>query len=103
MGSAEQLIDANALGTLYVNDAFLDVLEPGGCVVDVSSRSAHMVPGIALPRWSYPVARTDVHAFRRRVLRWINLFPWPCRPNTQSDLKSPLRTSLMFFVFEVNV
>jgi len=75
MGSAEQLIDANALGTLYVNDAFLDVLEPGGCVVDVSSMSAHMVPGIALPRWAYPVARTDVHAFRRRVLRWINLFP----------------------------
>lgn len=75
MASAEELLDANALGTLHVNDAFLDVLEPGGCVVDVSSMSAHLVPSIALPRWAYPLARTDVAAFRRWVLRWLSLFP----------------------------
>ena len=75
MGSAQQLLDANALGTLYVNDAFLDVLEPGGCLVDVASMSAHLVPAIALPRWAYPMARRDVPAFRRWVLRWINIFP----------------------------
>jgi len=74
-GTPEAVVRVNALGSLFVNDAFLDVLTPGGCVVDVSSMSAHLTPRLVLPRSAYPVARRDSEKFVRRVLALVRLFP----------------------------
>ena len=75
MASADDLIAANALGTLNVHRAFEDVLAPGGCLVDVSSLAAHLVPGVALPRGLYPLADADPGAFVRRLRRRLAVIP----------------------------
>ena len=33
MGDAEKIMIGNALGTVNMNDAFYDVLTPGGCII----------------------------------------------------------------------
>jgi NAD(P)-dependent dehydrogenase (short-subunit alcohol dehydrogenase family) len=71
----ETIVRVNALGSLHVNDVFLDVVEPGGCVVDVSSMSAHLVPRMVLPRGLYAGARLNPKNFVRLVLAWTKVFP----------------------------
>ena len=36
MGDAEKILRGNALGTVNINDAFYEVMAPGGCVIDTS-------------------------------------------------------------------
>ena len=40
MGDAEKIMQANALGTVNINDAFFEVCAEGGCVIETSSTTA---------------------------------------------------------------
>ena len=42
MGDPEKTMDGNALGTVNINDAFYEVMSPGGCLIDTSSMSAYL-------------------------------------------------------------
>ena len=42
MGDVEKILRGNALGTVNINDAFYEVMAPGGCVIDTSSMSAYL-------------------------------------------------------------
>lgn len=50
MGDAEKIMQANALGTVNINDAFFEVIAEGGCVIDTSSTSAYMAPSFIMPK-----------------------------------------------------
>lgn len=80
-GDAEHIMAANALGTVNVNDSFIDVMALGSCLIDVSSMSAHLVPKVMLPRRSYPHARTDPGRFMRMTMRRVGLFPARLQPS----------------------
>lgn len=75
MGSAEKVMTINALGTLNVNEAFLDVAGEGFCIVNVASMAAHMLPGILIPKRAYAYARTDRDRFFRKMMAACNRFP----------------------------
>lgn len=59
MGDAEKILRGNALGTVNINDAFYEVMAPGGCVIDTSSMSAYLAPQFVMPKGAYKLARTD--------------------------------------------
>lgn len=59
MGTAEQLIRTNALGTVLVNQCFAEYMGEGGCIIDVSSMSAYMVPVFMIPGKVFRRALTE--------------------------------------------
>ncbi len=75
MGDAQKILAVNALGTIYINDAFFKVMEEGSCLIDVSSMSGYFIPSLILPQRHYRLSLTDTAAFQRKMLRRINLFP----------------------------
>lgn len=75
MGNAQQIIAANALGTININNAFYHVMRSGSCIIDTSSMSAYLTPQFLMPKRSYPLSRMDPDKFMRRMMRRVNLFP----------------------------
>lgn len=75
MGTAEQIIAANALGTVNINNAFYEVMQTGSCLIDTSSMSAYLTPQFIMPTRSYSLSRTAPDKFMRRMLHRVNLFP----------------------------
>lgn len=56
MGTFEQIIRTNALGTININIEFGKVMEEGGCILDVSSMSAYMLPSVVIPKKAYELS-----------------------------------------------
>lgn len=81
MGDARTVMEANALGTINVNDAFFGVLTDGACIVDVSSMSAYMIPDLVIPRGAYGLSRTDRKRFMKKMMARVGLFPARLRPS----------------------
>ncbi len=80
MGDAEKILRGNALGTVNINDAFYEVMAPGGCVIDTSSMSAYLSPQFIMPKGAYKLARTNRDAFLKKMLARVNLLPKDARP-----------------------
>ncbi len=68
MTNAEKIFDINAVGTININETFLDLMSEGGVVLNVSSMSAYMSAylGEALPALKeiYKLSLTDKDAFK---------------------------------------
>jgi NAD(P)-dependent dehydrogenase (short-subunit alcohol dehydrogenase family) len=75
MGEAKMIMEANALGTININEEFFEVMESGSCIIDVSSMSGYMVPDLLIPRGKYKYSRTDEVLFIRKMMARVNLFP----------------------------
>lgn len=75
MGDAECIMKTNALGTININSAFYFVMEGSGCIVDVSSMSAHITPKIIMPMKLYKYSKKDVEVFMKKIMKRVNLFP----------------------------
>ena len=75
MGSAEKIIQVNAMGTVNINDAFFEVIAEGGCVIDTSSTSAYMAPSFIMPKRIYPLSRINRKLFMEKMMKRVNLFP----------------------------
>lgn len=75
MGTAEDMLRVNALGTTHLHHAFATVLRIGGCLIDVSSLAAHLAPAMVLPRRVYPLADTDPDTFLRRIKLELAILP----------------------------
>ena len=78
MGDAEKILRGNALGTVNINDAFYDIMVPGGCVIDTSSMSAYARPGLAYAISKHFViwfARTDAARFGAKNVRCLSVTP----------------------------
>lgn len=68
-GTPESILRINALGTVYVNEEFSKVMNPGSVIVDVSSNSAYMLPSFIIPKKAYPLAETDEAAFLKKLIK----------------------------------
>lgn len=58
-GTVIKIMQANALGTVNINDIFFEVNAEGDCVIDTSSTSAYMIPSFIMLKRVYPLAYTD--------------------------------------------
>lgn len=74
-GDPQTIMATNALGTVNVNDVFLPVMTPGGCLIDVASIAGHFLPQESVPTGLYPLARTDRAAFLREMMAVVRDAP----------------------------
>ncbi|MGC6177050.1 SDR family oxidoreductase [Lacrimispora sp. 38-1] len=75
MGDAKTIMEVNALGTIYINNAFYKVMEEGCCLIDVSSMSAYLTPKMVMPVGIYKYSRNDPEKFMRKMMRRIRFYP----------------------------
>lgn len=68
MGDAEYVMRTNVFGTVHVNEAFHENVDPGGAIVNVASMAAHILPESLIPVGSFPGALADEAAFLADVL-----------------------------------
>jgi NAD(P)-dependent dehydrogenase (short-subunit alcohol dehydrogenase family) len=66
MGEAMKIMEANVLGTIYMNTELASVMEEGGCIVDVSSMSAYIAPGFFYPKMLYKLSSTNEKGSSKR-------------------------------------
>ncbi len=72
-GTQEMILRINALGTVYVNEEFSKVMNPGSVIVDVSSNSAYILPSMIIPKKAYKLAETDEEKFLQKLIKRSNL------------------------------
>lgn len=68
-GTPDSILRINALGTVYVNQEFSKVMNPGSVIVDVSSNSAYILPSFIIPKKVYPLAETDEDTFVAKLVK----------------------------------
>ena len=72
MAKPEQLIRVNALGTVYVNEEFSKVMNPGSVIVDISSNSAYILPGFLANKKVFALADQNEDLFVKKILSLPN-------------------------------
>lgn len=76
---AWQIFDTNAIGTMYVNETFLPIMDAGGCIVNISSMSAYLLPYLLLKSdrmtQDYSQSLSDAQAFRTQMLSFFDSLP----------------------------
>jgi NAD(P)-dependent dehydrogenase (short-subunit alcohol dehydrogenase family) len=75
MGGAEIIFRTNALGTVFINEELSKVMGEQGCIVDVASMAAYIIPQEQCPTDLYPLSQTDTEGFVSKVLDEINKLP----------------------------
>lgn len=75
MGDALKIMAGNALGTIYVDEIFSEVMASGSCIVNVSSMSAYLTPQFLMPKRIYPYALTDKDKFMKKMMQRIRIMP----------------------------
>ena len=68
-GTPESILRINALGTVYMNQEFSKVMNPGSVIVDVSSNSAYILPSFIIPKKAYALAETDEEKFLKKLIK----------------------------------
>lgn len=68
-GTPESILRINALGTVYMNQEFSKVMNPGSVIVDVSSNSAYILPSFIIPKKAYALAETDEAKFLKKLIK----------------------------------
>lgn len=73
MAKPETIVRVNALGTVYINQEFSKVMNPGSVIVDVSSNSAYVLPSFIINKKHYVLAETDEELFVKKIIKKSNL------------------------------
>lgn len=78
-GNMEMLFNTNALGTIYINEAFSKIIKPGGCIINVASMSAYLLPYL-LPKEmisniDYSLSINDLESFKNKIFSEISTLP----------------------------
>lgn len=69
MAQAEQLFRINAMGTVYANQEFSKVMNPGSVIVDIGSNSGYMLPGFLASAKTYALADTNEELFVKKMVK----------------------------------
>lgn len=79
MGSAELIVRVNAVGTVLINQAFLDIAKDGMALVNVASTAGHQLPKFLRPVSRYRRSFDDPERLGAELLSICNRFPGPRR------------------------
>lgn len=75
MADAAKIFKINAVGTINIDEAFGAVMGEGGCILNVASMSAYMLPEANVPRQIYALALTDLAAFEGAASQMLEKVP----------------------------
>lgn len=75
MAEPEAIIRVNALGTIHIANAALEVATEGMALVNVASMSGHLLPGVMVPQRAYRYAFTDPERLVKKILARSKLMP----------------------------
>tara|TARA_Y100001978_G_C23694949_1_gene436978 strand:- start:2032 stop:2880 length:849 start_codon:yes stop_codon:yes gene_type:complete len=75
MGKADLIMKINALGTIYITEAFLKVAKPESALINIASMAGYLIPGLILPKRAYKYALSDQTKFFKKMMSRVNLFP----------------------------
>lgn len=82
MGDPEYIVRTNALGTLNVNETFLETADDGAAIVNVASMAAHLIPESVVPTTHFPLAFDNQDEFVAAMVAACAVAP----PEAQSGL-----------------
>ncbi|MEY8353463.1 SDR family oxidoreductase [Lachnospiraceae bacterium 54-53] len=79
LGTPEKIFNINAMGTIYMNEELSKIMNTGGCIVDVASMSAYMLPFL-LPdnmaaQENYELSLTEPEEFQKKMLDILSSVP----------------------------
>ncbi len=74
-GAADQVFLIDAVGTVYVNDIFGEIIADGGVILNVSSMAGYMLPEDQVPYELYFTALSDAEVFRAGGLQIVSALP----------------------------
>jgi len=86
MANGEKIFTVNAMGTIYMNEEFAKVMPAGGCILNVSSMSAYMVPADKIPKQLYQLSLDTPEVFKEQMLNMINSMSEEMGSNTAYTL-----------------
>ena len=75
MASGEKIFAINAVGTINIDEEFGEIMGEGGCILNVSSMSAYMLPADRAPKQVYKLALSDTAAFQAAVNQMLAAVP----------------------------
>lgn len=73
--NSEQILNINAMGTIYVNEVFINCMEKGGCLINVASMAGHMIPEFLLPIRVYRLAHSNQELFKKKLRKRLLIAP----------------------------
>ena len=79
MTDGEQIFNINALGTIYIDEAFGAVMGSGSVILNVASMAAYMFPQDQIPTQVYQLALADVDAFKAAGAQIVAAIPEEAR------------------------
>lgn len=86
MGEADVIMRINAVGTVKINEAFLQVAHAGFAIVNVASMAAHMLPRIIVPTKRFEYALQNEDAFMQKMMSACKVAPTKSRPGLAYSL-----------------
>ncbi len=75
MANAEKIFSINAVGTIYVDEAFSAIMSEGSCILNVSSMAAYMLQSDQIPIQIYKLSLQDPDAFLQTMLQVLSSMP----------------------------
>ncbi len=92
MAAADRIMRINAIGTVYVNEAFYQIAEEGFAIVNVASMAAHMVPKTIVPTRWFGYALQDENVFMKKMMSACSIAPRKFRPGLAYSLSKSFVT-----------
>lgn len=74
MGNYKEIIDANAYGSVILNEEFLRIMHDG-VIINISSMSSYLTPFIVIPKRKFKLAFKDLNKMRNKFYNRCKLFP----------------------------
>lgn len=75
MDNPSKIFEINAVGTININEEFVNVMNEGSVILNVSSMSGYMVPDSQVPRQLYELALSDVSSFKAGSEQMLQAMP----------------------------
>lgn len=75
MAEGEKIFAVNAVGTINIDEEFAAVMPAGGCILNVSSMSAYMLPPDKVPTQIYQLSLQDAGAFQAAAAQMLSAVP----------------------------
>jgi NAD(P)-dependent dehydrogenase (short-subunit alcohol dehydrogenase family) len=75
MGDAASVLNVNAVGTVHVNEAFLDIAQKGFVCINVASMAGYFLPKLVIPNRSYALSKTHEEKFLKRMRSACSIVP----------------------------
>lgn len=75
MADANKIFDINAVGTININEEFIDAMKEGSVILNVASMAAYMMPESQVPKQLYELAFSNIEAFKGGAVQMLNSIP----------------------------